>query len=119
MNLDLKNIRVSKNIPAKDMVAVVKSIYPKYDKTVQSKCENGDVYGICLKDDAAKAICAKFAPELRRKTDGHRLTCRISCRLENTEYDALLSNIRAEGYSTVQDWLTYIVKRYNRERSRK
>lgn len=42
---ELRELRLSKQIPAKDMVAVVQAIYPKYDKTVQSKCENGDAYG--------------------------------------------------------------------------
>ena len=46
---ELRELRLSKQIPAKDMVAVVQQIYPKYDKTVQSKCENGEVYGCALR----------------------------------------------------------------------
>lgn len=117
MNLDLKKLRLNKNIPAKDMVAVVKAIHPKYDKTVQSKCENGEAYGVCLLPDAAKAVIRKFAPELQRKKDGHRLTCRISCRLEAAEHAKLLRNIRADGYATTQDWLSYTVKQYNAKKS--
>ena len=49
-------------LPAKDMVAVVQELYPKYDKTMQSKCENGDDYGISIRPDAMKALYAKFAP---------------------------------------------------------
>lgn len=115
MEIDLKKIRVSKGIPAKDMVAVVKELYSSYDKTLQSKCENGDTYGVCLRQDAAKAICRAFAPELqqKRKKDGHRLTCRISCRLETADYEALMQNIAADGYTTTQDWLADVVKRYN------
>lgn len=45
---ELRELRLSKQIPAKDMVAVVQAIYPKYDKTVQSKCENGEAYGVSL-----------------------------------------------------------------------
>lgn len=117
MNIDLKHLRISKDIPAKEMVAVVKAIYPKYDKTIQSKCENGNVYGVRLQPDAENAICSKFAPELKRKNkDGHRLTCRISCRLETVEWNALMKNIRADGYNTVQDWLTHIVRRYNKRK---
>ena len=41
---ELRELRISKQIPAKDMVAVVQKLYPKFDKTVQSKCENGDAY---------------------------------------------------------------------------
>lgn len=118
MELDLKKLRISKNIPAKDMVAVVKALYPKYDKTVQSKCENGEAYGVCLLPDAAEAIRDTFAPELKkkRKKDHHRLTCRISCRLENDVYEELQRNVKAEGYATMQDWLTDVVKRYNRQK---
>ncbi len=103
------------------MVEVVKAIYPKYDKTVQSKCENGDAYGVSLRKDAAEAIIQKFAPELKkqRKKDGHRLTCSILCRLETHEYEALQLNIRADGYTTIQSWLTDIVKQYNEKMKNK
>lgn len=118
MSLDLKKLRLEKNIPAKDMVFVVKELYPKYDKTVQSKCENGKAYGVCLLPDAEDAIRDTFAPELKikRKRDTHRLTCRISCRLENEVYEELQHNVKGEGYSTMQDWLTNVVKCYNRNK---
>lgn len=63
---ELRELRLSKQIPAKDMVAVVQAIYPKYDKTVQSKCENGEAYGVSLRPDAMAALYAHFAPELAR-----------------------------------------------------
>ena len=53
---ELRELRLSKQIPAKDMVAVVQAIYPKYDKTVQSKCENGEAYGVSLRPDAMAAL---------------------------------------------------------------
>ena len=46
---ELRELRVTKQIPAKDMVAVVQTLYPKYDKTVQSKCENGEAYGVTIR----------------------------------------------------------------------
>lgn len=100
---ELRELRLSKQIPAKDMVAVVQAIYPKYDKTVQSKCENGDAYGVSLRPDAMAALYAHFAPELAEgrkavKKDAHRLTCRISARLETADYEALQRLIEAEGY---------------------
>ena len=60
---ELRELRLSKQIPAKDMVAVVQAIYPKYDKTVQSKCENGDAYGVSLRPDPM----AEFMLTLRRE----------------------------------------------------
>lgn len=44
MSDELRELRISKQIPAKEMVEVVQALYPKYDKTVQSKCENGEAY---------------------------------------------------------------------------
>lgn len=59
----LKELRLKTKTPAKDMVAVVQTIYPKYDMTSQSKCENSDAYGICLTQKAMKALYAKFDPD--------------------------------------------------------
>ena len=117
MSDELRDLRHAKNIPAGDMVAVVQQLYPKYDKTVQSKCENGDAYGVSLRPDAMAALYAHFAPELVEsrkavKKDAHRLTCRISARLETADYEALQRLIEAEGYATTQDWLTATVRRY-------
>ncbi|MCI9038083.1 MAG: hypothetical protein HFF80_10050 [Oscillospiraceae bacterium] len=113
---ELRELRISKQIPAKDMVAVVQKLYPKFDKTVQSKCENGDAYGVSIRPDAMKALYERFAPERleppkRTRHGQHRLTCRISCRLENEDYEALQQLIAASGCATVQDWLTGIVRK--------
>lgn len=114
---ELRELRLSKQIPAKDMVAVVQQLYPKYDKTVQSKCENGEAYGVSLRPDAMAALYNRFAPELAQartaaKKDTHRLTCRISARLETADYEALQQLVEAEGYATMQDWLTATVRAY-------
>ena len=114
---ELRELRLSKQIPAKDMVAVVQQLYPKYDKTVQSKCENGEAYGVSLRPDAMAALYEQFAPELAKpqkavKRDKHRLTCRISARLETADYELLQRLVAAEGYATMQDWLTATVRAY-------
>lgn len=114
---DLRELRLSKQIPAKDMVSVVQTLYPKYDKTVQSKCENGEAYGVSLRPDALAALYDHFAPELARvhataKRDRHRLTCRIMARLETADYELLQQLITADGYTTTQDWLTATVRAY-------
>lgn len=82
----LKELRLKTKTPAKDMVAVVQTIYPKYDMTSQSKCENSDAYGICLTQKAMKALYAKFDPDgsIRkhlRTADQHRL--KTSCTPES------------------------------------
>lgn len=119
---ELRELRISKQIPAKEMVTVVQAIYPKYDKTVQSKCENGEAYGVSIRPDALEALYSKFAPELlearsKPRKEHHRLTCRISARLENEDFEALQQNIQADGYETMQDWLTDTVRKYNQRKA--
>jgi len=104
---DLRDLRVRKQLPVKDMVEVVRELYPKFDKTVQSKCENGDAYGILLRPDAMDALYRRFAPDIlegRRlaRRERHRLTCRISARLENADYAALQQHLKADGYATIK-----------------
>lgn len=113
----LKELRLRKEIPVKDMVAVVQKIYPRYDKVMQSKCEHGEDYGIELPADAMDALYEAFDPERKtaiksRRRDAHRLTCSIKARLETPVYEALQQRIRAAGYDTTQDWLTAQVLAY-------
>ncbi|MDI9472799.1 MAG: hypothetical protein QM221_07785, partial [Bacillota bacterium] len=101
---ELRELRISRKLPAKEMVEVVRGIYPKYDKTMQSKCERGDEYGIQIRPDAMEALYARFDPERliktkkKKKGDGHKYTCRISCRLPDEHYLLLQKHIRADGY---------------------
>lgn len=117
MHEELRELRIDKQLPAKEMVSVVKEIYPKYDKTMQSKCERGNEYGIQIRQDALEALYTKFDPEklkkdINKKGDGHKLKCRISCRLPDKAYSELQQFIKEDGYKTTQDWLTYIVEKY-------
>lgn len=117
---ELRQLRLSRQIPAKEMVAIVRQIYPKYDKTVQSKCENTQDYGTVLAADAMETLYKYFGkppPEPTKSTrhGKHRYACRITCRLPDADYKALQQRIKAEGYSTMQDWLANIVHRYLQE----
>lgn len=121
MGNDLRELRLNRQLPAKDMVAVVQEIYPKFDKTVLSKCEHGEEYGVTIKPDALDALLSKFTPEQqaackRRKSDKHRLTCRISGRLENVDHEALQRHTKDDGYDTIQDWLTAVVRAYIKQK---
>lgn len=122
MDEKLRLLRISKQLPAKEMVAVVQLLYPKYDKTVQSKCENGEAYGVSIRPDALEALYSKFAPELsetrnKPRKERHRLTCRISARLEIEDFEALQQNVQDDGYETMQDWLSEIVREYNQRKA--
>ena len=86
---ELRELRVGKNLPAKDIIAVVQKFYPSFDKTMLSKCERGEKYGATIRRDAMDALIAEFAPEnsaaiKRRRAGGHRLTCKINAALKTT-----------------------------------
>lgn len=114
---ELRALRLEKNLPAKAMADVIQRLYPKFDKTVLSKCEHGDEYWVQIRADAVDALYAEFAPELlaarKRARDGNRrLTHRVSARLTDEDYEALQRHMRADGYATNQDLITALVLRY-------
>ena len=114
---NLKELRLKTKTPAKEMVAVVQTIYPKYDMTSQSKCENSDAYGVCLTQKAMKLLYAKFDPDgsVRknfRTADQHKLKDKLHARITADEAAQLKAHLAADGYDTVQDWLTDIVRGY-------
>lgn len=99
------------------MVLTVRTLYPKFDKMLQSKCEHGEEYGIDLKTKAMDALLAKHAPELlaqvKHRRDGcHRLKCKVSCRLEDNEYAELVKRIKEDGFDTMQAWLAFKIRAY-------
>lgn len=113
----LRRLRTEKGLAAKNMVTVIRRLYPKCDKPLLSKCENGDSYGVDIREDALEALYTEFAPERlkerrRKKNSGHKLTCRISARLADGGCLALQRYIRTDGYGTMQDWLTDTVRAY-------
>lgn len=106
----IRQLRQELNIPVKDIVEVIKPLYPKFDKVMQSKAENEE-YGVELRRDAVEAVYRKFAPERLTKNDGHKLTCRISCRLEPEDYEKLKQLAQQQGFSTMQNWLSATIKK--------
>lgn len=121
MENELKQLRLSTGLPAKELVTVVKTLYPKYDKTMQSKAENTQDYGVILAPDAMRLLRKPFgvsnspktekSPE-QKKRGHHRFTCRISCRLPDRDYERLQHRMYADGYTTIQNFLTTLVKEY-------
>lgn len=116
MNYDLNELIRLVPIPAKEAVSVIQTLYPKFDKTMWSKVKSG-AYGATLPEDARKALWERFAPmilEARKKSrhGKHRMTCSIRARLPDDVYEALQQRILAEGYDTMQEWLTEEVTLY-------
>lgn len=113
----LRELRISKAIPAKEMVDVVRAIFPKYDKMLQSKCERSSEYGVRIRPEAMDALAAKYAPDevekiKRKRRGGHRLTCRVTCRLEDAEYAEVVKTVREEGFDTIQSWLAFNIRKH-------
>jgi|GEM_PF-255285 len=127
---NLKETLLAGGIAPKEAVRVVKARFPSFDKTLLSKCSKPEKYGVVLHPDGYEALFTKYPaaqpqepadtsqqakaePTTKRhKSGGHRLKCRISCRLENDEYEQLQRLVRSDGFDTMQDWLTYQVRQY-------
>ena len=114
---DLRRLRIEKELPAKAMVEVIQRLYPKFDKTVLSKCEHGGEYGVSIRPEALSALFAEFDPDgplaaSKSRHGMHRLTCRVSARLDDSTYEALQRRMKADGYATNQDWIAAMVAQY-------
>ena len=116
MNYDLNELLRLADIPAKEAVPFIQTMYPKFDKTMWSKVKTG-AYGANLPEDARKALWERFASKelearMRSRHGKHRMTCSIRARLPDDVYAALQQCIRDDGHTTMQDWLTEKVIRY-------
>ena len=118
MSNDLHALRVDNGLPARDIVAVVRELYPKFDKPLLSKCEHGDLYGVDLRPDAMAALTEyvgatpapdrKERPVKKRKVRGVRCYCRI----DESAHAALQRAIKADGYASMQKWFEETVRKY-------
>ena len=98
--MDYKQYRADTGITSKDMIRVVRDIYPNYSKITQSMVDNPEKYGICLLPAAEKAVTSHFgepdkAPPPKRKK-AHRLVVY----LEDEPYQEVRACIEEQGVST-------------------
>lgn len=120
-DFDLKDFRRDKDIPAREIIAEVRAIYPSYDKMLQSKCENGEKYGIMLRFKAVDAVIKRFAPEKyeaikKRRQGGHKLTATVFCRVDAETHRKLRAAIDKAGYPSVQAWVAEKVLDFIKEK---
>ena len=96
----LRRLHFTHNIPGNDLVHTVQKISPRFGKSELSKAENSESYGIEISADALKALWLFYAPEeyekMKRQKDGHRLTKRLSCRVDDKLYDLVQKYIKLE-----------------------
>lgn len=101
----------------REAVNVVRELHPWFDKPLLCKCENSDRYGVRLVDDALEALGIS-EPARPRKGSGHKLTGRIYCRLSDGDLAALQRCVKADGYDTMQSFLSVMIKRYLKRRDK-
>ena len=99
---------------AVDMVEVVREIYPKYDKYLHSKVENGKEYGIQLRPDATKELVQRFAPEIQAKPrkPNRRKPNRIYARLPDALYRQKLQQHLQSTGQTAQDFIEGLIAQF-------
>lgn len=112
---------VGGKISPKEIVKTLKPLYPSFDKSMLSKCMNTARYGIVLHRNGMSALLEAY-PELtaqkppdalkRQKSGKHKYTCRVQARLPDEQYSELQQFIRADGYCTMQDWISDQVRKY-------
>ena len=112
MSNELRDLRILSGIPATTIADAVREIFPKFDRYLLSKCEQPDLYGVTLLPRGMKAARA-LAPDVTpKKKDGHKNQFRIYCRMDQVTYNRLISQIRQDGFKTVQDWMLDQIKAY-------
>lgn len=101
---------------SRELVEEIQKIYPKFDKTVLCKAKNPDAYGVEICDKALKHLWKTYAPEeyakRKRHSDGHRLTKRLHCRLDDETYESFIGRSREDGYKDTNECLTALIKDY-------
>lgn len=96
-----------------DMVQVVKSRYPKYDKMLHSKCKRSEEYGVQLLPDAMRALYEHLAPDLLKKPrmPNRQKPNRIQARLADGLYEQLRRHLECTG-ETAQGFLEELVAQF-------
>ncbi len=114
--MDIQQFAEQNNIKDKDMVGVIQTEFPKYSKQIHSHVKNQQT-GITLVEKAAMLLARTFsisAPEaLRaRKSDRHKLTDKVSCRLKPGRKGVLQQRFREDGFETDQEGMAFLINQY-------
>ena len=107
----LRDLSERRHIPTADLVEVVKTLYPKFDRFLLSRCGHGDETGVMLRPDALKTLQVHFAedgkkaaPEKRKRPN------RCQCRLSDTVFVRVQRRLQERG-QTMQDYLEALILR--------
>lgn len=99
-----------RHIPLMDLLEVVRTLYPRCDKSLLSKCAHGDETGAMLRLDALKALTAHFAEDGAKAPTqcGRKKGHRIQCRVDDAVYEALRRRLMQAGLNT-QDYVEMLI----------
>lgn len=115
----LRDLHERRHIPTVDVVEVVGTIYPKFDRYLLSRVEHGERTGVRLRDDAFEAVmehfreCPSAAPETPRKPH-RRKPYRVACRITGDAWLALQRALVRSG-RTMQDYIEELVMKALKE----
>lgn len=119
--LCLKEFRERTGLQAKDLVEILSDEFPKFSKQSFSMCENPSQYGIVLHPAGFEKLQSLFpqaaiTKKKKKKSGKNRLKKRISARLNDAEYAALIEKIKLDGFDTMQAFLVFVVRNYLKEK---
>lgn len=109
----LRDLRSERRIPVADIVEVVNTLYPKFDRYLLSKAEHGEEYGIRLRTDAERLLFRHFADQQQkaRKPDKRTKPRRIQARVSEEVYGTL-QRLTAQSGQTMQEFLEGLILKY-------
>lgn len=114
---ELSLFRCAAGLTALEVVRLLKPHFPLIDKTVISKAEHGDLYGVelnpkawdILKEVYPIAYNKAINKAQKRKADRHKKTRRLSVRLSEERFLMLQQQMQAEGI-TAQEFLERVLE---------
>ena len=97
----------------RELVDAVQTIYPRFDKSLLSKAKNAERYGVEICGDALKHLWLTYAPEeyakRKRQSDGHKLTKRLQCRVDENLYEEFIEESHKCGFKDTNECLVELV----------
>lgn len=103
---ELREIRRAAKLTAEDVVNILRSKYPKIDKTCISKAER-DGYGMGLSREAMRYLRVNIEGVPKRKEKRVKCHC-VSVRLTNEQYARLQQHLERSG-QTAQDYFAEFI----------
>ena len=114
----LRDLRTVYGITPAVIVQELRKYYPRFDRTMLSKAENGEKWGVVISEEVIREVYAALVEisqfDLKR-IDAHRLKNRVSVRLTDYDYAALVSMKEENGYETMQEFLTTMIRKVTKE----